>query len=212
MQKSRPDRMVRLLTAMASLAYFAFCAIAALVLVALPAIKVFGGDSPKFHYGLGLPVTVSNLETTVQTAWGPAPVKLDEARAVLQLPISMLPWWLLTVLWAYAAAAAVLILMTLQNLRRIFQRVRDGAAFDAQNAFRLRTLSLLLLALAMLNAVAEQATAVIFRRGLAADSILGVPYALHVNGTLILVALVLMALAEVFRRGADLESDQALVI
>jgi hypothetical protein len=196
----------------ASFAFFFFCAGAVLVLVALPAIKVFGGASPKFHYSLELPVALSNLDATVQTAWGPAPVKLDEARAVMQLPIAMLPWWLVAVLWAYAALAAALILLCLQNLRRIFQRVRDGAAFDAQNAFRLRTLSVLLLALAALDAVAELATAVLFRRGLAPDSNLVVPNALHVNGTLILVALVLMALAEVFRRGADLETDQALVI
>lgn len=212
MRKSPPDRVVRLLTSMATLAYYVFCAGAALVLVALPAVKAFGGNSPNFHYGLELPVAVSNLDATVQTAWGPAPVKLDDARAVLQLPIPMLPWWLVAVLWAYAAAAAALIVLSLHHLRRIFQRVRDGAAFDSQNAFRLRTLSVLLLALALLNAVAEVATAMIFRRGLAADSPLAVPAGLHVNGTLVLVALVLMALAEVFRRGADLEDEQALVI
>jgi hypothetical protein len=212
MRKSPPDRVVRLLTSMASFAYYFFWAGAALVLVALPAIWLLGGDNSKFHYSLGLPVALSNLDATVQTAWGPAPVKLDEARAVMQLPISMLPWWLVAVLWAYAAVAAALMLLCLQNLRRIFQRVRDGAAFDSQNAFRLRTLSVLLLALAGLNAVAEVAAAMIFRRGLAADSNLAAPIGLHVNGTLVLVALVLMALAEVFRRGADLEDEQALVI
>jgi hypothetical protein len=212
MRKAPPDRVVRLLTSMASLAYFVFWAGAALVLVALPAIKVFGGASPKFHYGLESQVAVTNLQATVQTAWGPAPVRLDEARAVLQLPISMLPWWLIAVLWAYAAAAAALMLLILQNLRRIFQRVRDGAAFDSQNAFRLRTLSVLLIALAMLDAVAEVVTSVVFRRGLAADSNLAVPAGLHVNGTLVLVGLVLMALAEVFRRGAELEEEQSLVI
>jgi hypothetical protein len=76
----------------------------------------------------------------------------------------------------------------------------------------LRTLSVLLLALALLNAAAEVATSVIFRSGLAADSHLAVPNGLHVNGTLVMVALVLMALAEVFRRGADLENEQSLVI
>ena len=212
MPKSEPDRVVRLLTSLASLAYFAFCVLAALVLIALPAVKVLGGHSPKFHYGLELPVAMPNLAATVQTAWGPAPVKVDEARAVLQLPIPMLPWWLVAVLWLYVAAAAALILLTLHNLRRIFQRVRDGAAFDSQNALRLRTVSMVLFALAMLNAIAELATAMVFRRGLVAGSELVVPNALHINGTLVVVALVVMALAEVFRRGADLENDQALVI
>src|SRR5918993_850432 len=118
MRHLRSDRVVKLLTGIASAAYFAMWIGAALVLVALPAIKVFGGGSPKFHYGLELPVAVSNLEATVQTAWGPAPVRLDDARAQLQLPIPMLPWSLVAVLWAYAAAAAALMLMFLQNLRR----------------------------------------------------------------------------------------------
>jgi hypothetical protein len=45
-----------------------------------------------------------------------------------------------------------------------------------------------------------------------AGSSLTVPTGFHVDGTLVLVALVLIALAEVFRRGAQLEDDQSLVV
>ena len=212
MRTLRPDRLVKVMAAVASLAYFAFCFGGILVLVALPAVKVLGGSSSNFHYSLELPVATPNLETTVQTTWGPAPLKLDEARGKLQLPIPILPWSLIAVLWTYTAVAFALILTFLQNLRRIFQRVRDGAAFDAQNAVRLRTLSLLLLALAMLNVVAEVATAMVVRRGLEAASSFAVPSGLHADLTLVPVALVLMALAEVFRRGAELEDEQSLVV
>jgi low affinity Fe/Cu permease len=212
MRTFRPDRLVRMMAAVASFAYFAFWIGGILVLVALPAVKALGGSSSNFHYGLELPVATPNMEATVQTTWGPAPLKLDEARAKLQLPIPILPWSLLAVLWIYTAVAFTLILTFLQNLRRIFQRVRDGAAFDAQNAVRLRTLSLLLLALTTVNAVADVATAMAVRRGLETTGSFAVPSGLHADLTLVPVALVLMALAEVFRRGAELEDEQSLVV
>jgi hypothetical protein len=212
MRNVRPDRVVRLLTTLASLAYFGFWVGAGLVLTALPAVKLAGGSATGFHYSLELPVTIPNLETMVQTGSGPAPLKLDDVRAELQLPIPMLPWPLVAVLWTYTAVAAALMLLFLHNLRRIFQRVRDGAAFDAQNASRLRTLSVLLVALAMLRAVAEVATSIAVRRGLATGSSFAVPPGLHIDLTLVSVALVLMALAEVFRRGAELEDEQSLVV
>ena len=208
----RPDRVVRLLTGIASVAYFGCWVGAPLVLIGLPAAKLFGGADTNIHSSLELPVTVQNLEPTVQTAWGPAPLKLDEVRAALKLPIPMLPWPVLAVLWSYAAAAFALMLVFLNNLRRIFQRVRDGAPFDAHNAMRLRTLSLVLIALAVLNAVAEVATSMAVRSGLAAGSSVAVPEGLHIKMPLLLPALVLMALAEVFRHGAELEDEQSLVV
>lgn len=208
----RPDRVVRFLTALASVAYFGFWVIAPLILIGLPATKLFGGADTNIHYSLELPVTVPNLSTTVQTLWGPAPLKLDDVRADLQLPIPMLPWSVLAVLWTYAAASIALMLVFLNNLRRIFQRVRDGAAFDAHNALRLRTLSAVLVALTVLKAVAEVATTMAVRSGLAAGSSVAVPGGLHIHMPLLLPALVLLALAEVFRRGADLEDEQSLVV
>ena len=212
MRIARPDRVVRTLTALASFAYYTLWSVAVFVLIALPMVKAFGGTGGGFYYGLGLPVTAPTLQTMVQTVWGPAPLMLDEVRGELKLPISTVPWSFLALLWSYAAAGGALMLLFLHNLRRIFQRVRDGAAFDAQNVVRLRTLGTLLLAIAGLPAVAELATTIAVRRGLAAGSSLTVPNGFHVDGTLVLVAFVLMALAEVFRRGAALEHEQSLVV
>jgi hypothetical protein len=44
------------------------------------------------------------------------------------------------------------------------------------------------------------------------SSPLAVPSGLHVDMTLVPVALVLMALAEVFRRGTELQDEQSLVV
>jgi Protein of unknown function (DUF2975) len=212
MQALRPDRVVRGLTALVSAAYLGTWIVGILVLTALPAAKLFGGAASNLVYGLELPVAAPDVETRVQTAWGPAPLKLAAARGKLELPIPMLPWSLVAVLWSYTAVAVALLLLFLRNLRRIFQRVRDGAAFDAQNALRLRTLSVLLFALAMLDALAEVATSVAVRSGLARDADLAVARGLHVDLTLVWIALVLVVLAEVFRRGTQLEDEQSLVI
>src|SRR5215218_5445268 len=104
MRKVPPDRVIEALTAIASFAYFGMWVGAFLVLTALPVVRLFGGADGHFHYGLGLPVSVGDPPPVVQTVWGPAPLKLDRVRAVLQLPIPMLPWSLVAVLWGYAAA------------------------------------------------------------------------------------------------------------
>ncbi len=212
MKVSHPARVVRAFTALATFAYFFMWFGGALVLIALPVAKVFAGNGPDFFYSLELPVTAPTLQTTVQTSWGPAPLMLDDVRGKLKLPISALPWSFLALLWSYAAVVFALMLLFLHNLRRIFERVRDGAAFDAQNVAGLRTLGMLLLAIAGLKAIAELATSAAVRRGLAEGSSLTVPTGLHLDLTLVPVALVLMVLAEVFRRGAELEHEQSLVV
>ena len=100
---------------------------------------------------------------------------------------------------------------SLHELRRIFQRVRDGAPFDADNATRMRRLGALVLALALLDGVAGLVTSLAVRGGVVSGG-LAVATGLRVNVPLVFVALVLVALAEVFRRGAELETEQALVV
>jgi hypothetical protein len=212
MRITRPDRIVRTLTALASFAYFFMWAAVLLVLIALPMVKAFGGADSGFYYALDLPLAAPTVQSMVQTVWGPAPLLLEEVRGKLNLPIPTMPWSLLALLWTYAAVGGALMLVFLDNLRRIFQRVRDGAAFDAQNVARFRRLGMVLLGIAGLNAVVELATSIAVRRGLAAGSSLTVPDGFRFDGTLVFVALVLMALAEVFRHGSELEHEQSLVV
>jgi hypothetical protein len=99
----------------------------------------------------------------------------------------------------------------LHHLRRIFQRVRDGIPFDAENAMRLRRLGIVLLALALLNGVAELVVALAVRGNLSDGNVI-VPATLPIDMSLVFVALVLIALAAIFRRGAELEDEQSLVV
>lgn len=212
MHISRSDRVVKGLSAFLWFACHFFRLLAVVVLVALPLIKAFDKTDGGFYYGLHLPIKAATPQTTIQTAWGEAPLVLDEVRGKVKLPIRTMPWSLVGVLWGYTAVAAALMLMFLHNLRRIIDSVRDGAAFDAQNVLRLRTLGTVMLAGAGLNTIAELLTSTVVRRGLAAGSNLTVPNGFHVDGALVFVALVVITLAEVFRRGAELEHEQSLVV
>jgi hypothetical protein len=127
------------------------------------------------------------------------------------LPLGPLPWSLFALLWLHVAVIAGLVLAMLHHLRQLFRRVRGGAPFDATNAMRLRWLGWLLLALATLNTVAGAAVSLAVR-GAVTDGSVGIPASLEVDMTMVFVALVLLALAEIFRRGAELEDERALVI
>lgn len=219
MKAYRPDRVVRVLNTLVSVAYFGLWVVAPIVLIGAPAAKLVAGHEPDWILGMGKRVAVHS-EAIMLTSRGPARVDVV-VRGDLELPIAMLPWSVLAMRWTHAAVGFALMLMFLHHLRRIFQRVRAGAPFDADNARRLRWLGLLLLALALFNGVAELAPLFAVRRVLVSSSITaptgfgpaGVVFGgLHIDLPLVFVALVLLALGEVFRRGAELEDEQSLVV
>ena len=210
MHATRPDGVVRFLTLLVSIAYAGAWAGALIVLAGAPLVRALGGDT-HWRWGLPVPVTIADVDATVVTGWGAAQLEVEDVRGVLRLPIATIPWWLFGVLWTHTAVAFALMVALLHHLRRIFQRVRDGAPFDVQNAVRLRWVGLLLLALSLLNGLAELVTSVMVRQGLAGGRI-AVAGGLRFEATFLLTALVLIALAEVFRRGAELEHEQSLVV
>ena len=216
MQAYRPDRVVRFLTAVVSFAYFALWGLAILALITVPVMKLFAGDDRDWMLGIGsvqieLSPTAMDSVVSVPTTWGPASLEVDAVRADLKMPIVLLPWSIVALIWIMVATGTSLILLSLHHLRRIFQRVRDGAPFDAHNALRLRWLGFLLLALAALAAVIDLTTSLATREWLARNGVT-VAMGLHMDGSLVFVALVLIALAEIFRRGAELEQEQSLVV
>jgi len=211
MQEYRPDRVVRVLTTLITVVFYGLLSVAALMLIATPALKLFAAGDREWEWGLPVPVVVQEAEVTVQSPWGAGSLEVEDARGSLRLPIAILPWWLFALLWTHAATAGGLMVLFLHQLRRIFQRVRDGIPFDAENAMRLRRLGMVLLALALLNGVAELVVALAVSGNLS-DGSISVPAALPIDMSLVFVALVLIALAAIFRRGAELETEQSLVV
>ena len=211
MRAYRPDRVVRALTGFVSIAYFGLFFLAAVVLIGLPALKLVAGDDPDWVIGLPVPVASLDSSATVVTRWGDARLELEDTRGSLRLPVGTVPWWLFAVLWSYVAVAGAMMLLFLHHLRRIFQRVRGGAPFDATNALRLRWLGLLALTFAVMGGVAQLVTSLVVRRGLISERV-EMSHGLSVDGSVVFFGLVLLALAEIFRRGAELEEDQALTV
>jgi hypothetical protein len=211
MQEYRATRSVRILTTLVNIAYVGFWVGATIVLIATPAIKLLAPESNDWDFGLPVQAELRDADAAIETRWGGAQLEIEDVRGSLRLPIPAMPWSLFGVLWTYTAIAAALILLFVYHLRRILHRARDGAPFDPDNAGRLRLLGLLALALALLQGAAEFLTGLAVNEGLT-DGGIRVPAGIHVDGPLVLFALVLLTLAEIFRRGAELEHEQSLVV
>jgi len=207
----RSDRVARWLTGLTTIAFFWLAFMGIIVVTGLPAVKLLAGDDPDWVIGLTVPAELVDVDGAVLTRWGEARLEVEEVQGSLRLPISILPWGLFLLLWTYFALMGALMLLFLHNLRRIFQRVRDGTPFDAANARRLRWLGVIALALALLEGVIESVTSLAVRPALV-SSTFSIPTGISLDPSVVFFGLVLLALAEVFRRGTELEDEQALVI
>ena len=207
----RPDGMVRALSTLVTVLYFVTLVgtVAALLVVLLARLVV--PEDPSVTLGLPVPVVAQGMEIPVATPWGGMRLSLTTGTAELMIPFGTLPWPTFLLFWMRTAILFVPGLLAFHQLRRIFQRAREGAPFDARNAVRLRSLGLILLAWVVMEALAELATAIAIRDGVEGTA-MEVSMIPEVDLTVTFVALALVALAEVFRRGAELEDEQSLVV
>ncbi len=212
MRAYQPDRVVRLLSGLATGLYYVAWLLSVLALVAIPAAKVVGARQPDAFFRISAPVTVHpQLDLTREWRVQGAQVEVAQIQAVASVPMSSAPVGFFGVAWVALAVFAALLLLFLHHLRRLFQRVRAGAPFDPANAARLRWLGILLIGAALWKGVTDAGLSLAISRMLeGGGDRLGT--GLNLNLPVILVGLVLIALAEVFRRGAALEEEQALVV
>ena len=206
-----PDPLAKFLTTATTFLFYSGLIGAALVLIAMPAMKFAGAENQEWYWGIPVSAVASYPETRVATRWEGTVLRVEDVQGTLRLPLGPLPWTLFALLWLYQAVMAGLGLAFLHQLRLLFRRVRDGTPFDSENAVRLRWLGLVLLALATVKAIAGAVVSLAVRRSVAEGN-LRVPASLDVDMTMVFVALVLLAFAEIFRRGAELEDERALVI
>jgi hypothetical protein len=211
MSKDQPDRLVRLLNALVSAAYYLLWIAVTVLFIAAPVARLWTRGQPGWFWHLSLPVIARGSASPVDTSWGPARFVVDQARGNLVLSLDGLPWWLPTMLWAQALVGLCLLLLIVHHLRRIIQRVRDGMPFDVQNAIWMRRIGLLFLTLTLFNGLVRLMNSMVVREGVTGDTI-GVTGELRLDFGNLIVALVVIALAEVFRRGSELEHEQSLVI
>lgn len=214
MQAYRPDRVVRILTGVVSFVYFGAWVAAAVVVIVAPLLKLLAPSlvaDPSFR--LSVPVTLPQLGATVVAQWNAAPpgITLTQATGDIGLPMRLMPTWFIIVLWTAMVVLFGMVLLFLHHLRALFKRVREGMPFDATNATRMRWLGVLLLAFCVFLGAFEFWMSSCVTRALASSSV-PIGSVLHIDWFVVFIALVLVGLAEVFRRGAALEEEQSLVV
>jgi hypothetical protein len=146
---------------------------------------------------------------------------MEDTRVRVSLPLASVPWSFVALFMLHAFVAMAFVMFAIHNVRRIFQRIRDGSPFDSENAERMRAAGLSLVGLAVFGVVGRVLVPFL-PRGLAVEPP-NVSAAVSVDSThlwfsplpdfpVLFVALVLLALGTIFRRGAELEQEQSLVV
>jgi hypothetical protein len=212
MDTFRADPIIRLLTVIASILYRATGVLGVLLIVAVAALELLAGPETLQKFSIGVPANVELETETVGAAWGGSlHLRMDEAEGSLRVPIASAPGWFRLAAYSGLAVLYVLFLRFFFHLRELFLRVRGGAPFDRRNAASLRRLGLLMIATNILSSAYGSGLSRMVLRALSEPS-MPLSASFSVNGAVILVGLVLLALAEIFRRGAILEDEQAHVV
>lgn len=228
----QPDRVVRVLSGLATGLYYLTWVFAVVTLVWMPVGGVLaargyepsgrsivfgmgglaiGGPVPDGRFRIAVPVRLAHPRLTLPALRGGGVVEVSEVRATASVPMSVVSTPFVVSVWVALAVLLALVLLFLRQLRRLFQRLRQGAPFEPENAARLKGLGIVLLAASVWGSVTDSWMSVAVSRMLVGSgNDLGT--GLYLNVPVIFIALVLIALAEIFRRGAALEDEQALVV
>lgn len=222
MEAYRSNRPVRLVAAVVSFLYAAAWVLTAFLLIAIPSVEVLADPSPRdFDFALGVPAVADFGDLRLPATWAGerGSVALKATEVTLRVPLFLAPASFRIASYAGFLVLCAMSLAFLHQLRALFRSARDGAPFDSRNAGRLRWMGLLVVAWHVFTRAfgAWQAPRVL---GTIADQSirLDLPMALDermlfsFNESVLLVALMLIALAEVFKRGAALEHEQSLVV
>ena len=208
----RANTVVQLLTMLVSVFYRVAWVFGVVLFIAVTALELFAGPETRQKFSIGVTTTVHLEDQSIGTAWGGSlGLKMDEAIGSLRVPIASAPVWFRLAAYLGLAVLFALFLRFLFHLRELFRRVRAGAPFDERNATTLRWLGILLILIETITSVYSFGLSQLVLRAMSPPSI-PVTSSYSMNGTAIVVGLVLLALAEIFRRGAVLEDEQAHVV
>lgn len=209
MESKRVQGILRVLSFGAALMYWVVLVAGLAVLAGIPIARTLDRED----FRIGVPAEVAALDAGVESAWGEAPgvFELDDVAAKLEVPITRAPGWYVLIAWVGTAGILTLVVMFLHHLRRMLRRLRDGEPFDIENAVHLRWLGWLLIAAHSVGAVVWFVLSSTAIHALTASNVtLHAPLALDLR--VILMGFALIALAEIFRHGAELEDEQSLVV
>lgn len=122
------------------------------------------------------------------------------------------PWYMTALGFAVAAGWAVVMLVVVDRLRRIFATLAAGDPFVPENAGHLRVIWVVMAVYEFARTlIAIAAGAAIHLSGVHAQA-LGLSASVNVNLSIWFAVLVIFVLAEVFREGARMRQEQQLTI
>jgi len=212
MKPDRPDAVVRFLNVLLSVLYFAGMAIAVVLFVVIAGVELFFGPDFPDNFTLGVPAAMRLHDVTLTSAWGGTLALTRGLVAVdIAVPFAIAPGWFRVGVYVTALLGLSIVQLFLHNLRQLFRHVGRGAAFDAGNAARVRWLGGLLIVGEVARAAISFWGSLVVLRTVSGDTAMLWPW-FTLDFIVILIGLVLIALAEVFRRGTALEDEQALVV
>ncbi len=209
----RENRELRALDRILTIGYYLGWAVTAAWLIALPVLRLLPADTVDRSFTIDVPASVTELNTTVVAQWEATSqgYALNDVGGHVEIPVNSAPFGLLVATWLVGATICGLALRMIYHARRLVRRVRGGKPFDAENAIIVRQLGVLLLVQYLVKAFYTFGTSSWLVRNLSITS-LPLSTAPYANWGVLFSALVLMALAEIFRRGAALEYEQSLVV
>ena len=221
MDAYQPGRVVRVLTGILTATYVAAWVMTGLIVAGAALAELVADRDTLEKFTIGVPATAQPDERGVAAVWNGATgtIGLKPMEASLAVPLSLAPAWFRLISYAGILTLCAVLLMFLHQLRGLFRSARDGAPFDPRNTARLRWMGGLLIAGHVLGRAfgAWQAAAVL--RVIASTPLrISAPFALDeralfsLNESVLLGGLLLIALGEIFKRGAALEDEQSLVV
>jgi hypothetical protein len=212
MNTYRADPVIRLLTVIVSVFYRVASVFGVLLIVAVSTLELFAENETLQKFSIGVPTKVELESRPIGTAWGGSlTLRMDEAEGSVRVPIASAPAGFRLVAYLGLAVIYVLFLRFVFHLRELFRRVRAGAPFDERNAPTLRWLGMLLILIDVLGSTYRFGLSQLVLRAMSPPSV-PLTSSFSMDGTTIFIGLVLLALAEIFRRGAVLEDEQAHVV
>lgn len=181
--------------------------IATILMVILGALLI-GGDS--FDADLGLPIQFdidTDSYSLVSASWGDGEIQRVSGVANFEDPG---PSVTIGVGIAIAAGLATAF-VSLVLLRRIFTTMTTGTPFLPENVTRIRALGFITIGVGIATGLAEIALGLLVLNNVTSTGI-DINYSFKLNLAAVFVGLVILALAEVFRYGTNLQSDSDLTV
>jgi hypothetical protein len=209
MSDQRSTPMASLLNLLFGAGWYLAIGVSAIGLIVIVAAFVLPPGSMHFDVPIGFAFADADQHRISAPSLGPLRAEIVDGRATLRVPYAH-RWWLIpglaVIVLIPGAIAAVF-----YQLRLILKTVSARRPFAAENVSRLRIIGLVVIGAELIWKALNYAAQSWLASTFAVEGLKLRPSA-RVNVVTILLGLLVIALAEVFRHGTELEADRSLTV